>query len=52
MAPTGYQDSYYTATAVGTVLAEGKERHEFDGRTYLMERGLTAASRRSMRGAK
>ena len=33
---------YYTATGVGTVIAEGKEHHEFDGRTYILERGLVA----------
>lgn len=34
--------AFYTATGVGTVVAEGKETREFDGRMYLMERGLTA----------
>lgn len=34
--------AFYTATGVGTDLAAGKEHHDFDGRTYLMERGLTA----------
>jgi len=34
--------AFYTATGVGTVLAEGKERREFDGREYLMEHGLSA----------
>ena len=34
--------AFYTATGVGTVVAEGKETSEFDGRLYLMERGLTA----------
>jgi 3-oxoadipate CoA-transferase alpha subunit len=34
--------AFYTATGVGTVLEEGKERREFDGRKYLMERGLSA----------
>jgi len=33
---------FYTATAVGTVLEEGKEQREFDGKTYLLERGLRA----------
>jgi 3-oxoadipate CoA-transferase alpha subunit len=33
---------FYTATGVGTLLEEGKERRTFDGRDYLMERGLTA----------
>jgi 3-oxoacid CoA-transferase subunit A len=27
---------------VGTIVAEGKETREFDGRLYVMERGLTA----------
>jgi 3-oxoacid CoA-transferase subunit A len=27
---------------VGTVVAEGKELREFEGRKYLLERGLTA----------
>ncbi len=34
--------AFYTPTAVGTVLAEGKEPREFDGREYLMERWLKA----------
>lgn len=34
--------AFYTPAAVGTPLAEGKEQREFDGRTYVMERGLTA----------
>jgi 3-oxoacid CoA-transferase subunit A len=34
--------AFYTPTGVGTAVAEGKETREFDGRTYLMERGLTA----------
>ena len=33
---------FYTPTGVGTVVAEGKEIREFDGRQYLLERGLTA----------
>ncbi len=33
---------FYTPTGVGTVVGEGKEVREFDGRTYLLERGLTA----------
>jgi len=33
---------FYTPTAVGTMLAEGKEVRQFDGRDYLLERGLTA----------
>jgi 3-oxoacid CoA-transferase subunit A len=31
---------FYTATGVGTPVAEGKETKEFDGRTYLLERAL------------
>jgi len=34
--------AFYTPTGVGTVVAEGKEVREFDGRTYLLERALTA----------
>jgi 3-oxoacid CoA-transferase subunit A len=34
--------AFYTATGVGTQVAEGKETKVFDGRTYLMERGLFA----------
>ncbi len=34
--------AFYTATAVGTMLADGKETREFDGKTYIMERGLKA----------
>lgn len=33
--------AFFTATGVGTQVAEGKEVREFDGRRYLMERGLT-----------
>jgi 3-oxoacid CoA-transferase subunit A len=33
---------FYTATGVGTQIAEGKETKEFDGRTYVLERGLRA----------
>jgi 3-oxoacid CoA-transferase subunit A len=32
--------AFFTATGVGTMVAEGKETREFDGRTYVMERGL------------
>ena len=31
---------FYTATGVGTEIAEGKELKEFDGKTYVLERGL------------
>src|ERR671916_1713584 len=34
--------AFYTPTGVGTVIAEGKPHAEFDGRTYLMERGIVA----------
>jgi 3-oxoadipate CoA-transferase alpha subunit len=34
--------AFYTATAVGTPLAEGKEVRNFDGRDYVMEWGLKA----------
>ncbi len=34
--------AFFTRTGVGTVVAEGKELREFDGETYVMERGLTA----------
>jgi len=34
--------AFYTPTGVGTIVAEGKEVREFDGRTYLLERALTA----------
>ena len=34
--------AFFTPTGVGTVVAEGKEVREFDGRPYIMERGLTA----------
>jgi 3-oxoacid CoA-transferase subunit A len=34
--------AFYTATGIGTVVAEGKEVREFDGRPYLMEQSLTA----------
>jgi 3-oxoacid CoA-transferase subunit A len=33
---------FYTPTGVGTVVGEGKEVRDFDGREYLLERGLTA----------
>jgi 3-oxoacid CoA-transferase subunit A len=34
--------AFFTPTGVGTVVAEGKEIREFDGRTYVMERALAA----------
>jgi len=33
--------AFYTATAVGTKLAEGKEEREFSGRRYVLEEALT-----------
>lgn len=33
---------FYTRTGVGTVIAEGKEHHDFDGETYILERGIVA----------
>lgn len=33
---------FYTATAVGTPLAEGKESRVFDGREYVFERAIKA----------
>ncbi|MFG0305571.1 MAG: 3-oxoacid CoA-transferase subunit A [Phycisphaerales bacterium JB040] len=32
--------AFYTPSGVGTPLAEGKESRRFDGREYLLERGL------------
>jgi 3-oxoacid CoA-transferase subunit A len=34
--------AFFTKTGVGTLVAEGKEIRDFDGETYVMERGLTA----------
>jgi len=31
---------FYTPTGVGTPVADGKEQKDFDGRTYLLERGI------------
>jgi len=33
---------FYTKTGVGTVIAEGKEHKDFDGQTYVMEKGIFA----------
>ncbi|KAA9016005.1 CoA transferase subunit A [Niallia endozanthoxylica] len=33
---------FYTATGVGTAIAEGKEHKVFDGRTYILEKGIVA----------
>jgi 3-oxoacid CoA-transferase subunit A len=32
--------AFFTRTGVGTMVAEGKETREFDGKTYVMERSL------------
>jgi 3-oxoacid CoA-transferase subunit A len=32
--------AFYTPTGVGTMVAEGKETREIDGRAYLLERGI------------
>ena len=32
--------AFFTATGYGTMVAEGKETREFDGRPYVMERGI------------
>lgn len=34
--------AFYTPTGVGTLVAEGKELKEFDGRQYVLERALKA----------
>jgi 3-oxoacid CoA-transferase subunit A len=33
---------FYTATGVGTLVAQGKPHAEFDGRSYVLERGIVA----------
>ncbi|MFT2718698.1 CoA transferase subunit A [Deinococcus sp. A31D244] len=33
---------FYTKTGVGTLVAEGKEHKEFEGQTYILERGIVA----------
>ena len=33
---------FYTKTGVGTTVAEGKEHKDFDGETYILERGIRA----------
>lgn len=32
--------AFYTPAGVGTVVAEGKETRDFEGRTFVMERGI------------
>ncbi|HYE26259.1 MAG TPA: CoA transferase subunit A, partial [Clostridia bacterium] len=34
--------AFFTPTGVGTIVADGKETREFDGRPYVMERWLKA----------
>jgi len=34
--------AFFTRTGVGTAVAEGKPTQEFDGQTYVMERGIMA----------
>ncbi len=34
--------AFFTRTGAGTLIAEGKETRDFDGETYIMERGLVA----------
>jgi len=34
--------AFYTPTGYGTLIAEGKETREFNGRMYVMERSLVA----------
>ncbi len=33
---------FYTKTGVGTVIADGKEHKDFNGKTYIMEEGIFA----------
>lgn len=33
---------FYTRTGVGTLVAEGKPHRDFDGETYILERGIRA----------
>jgi 3-oxoacid CoA-transferase subunit A len=33
---------FYTRTGVGTVIAEGKEHKDFDGKTFILERAINA----------
>jgi len=34
--------AFYTPTGVGTLIAEGKDQREFDGKPYILERALKA----------
>ena len=33
---------FFTATGVGTVIAEGKQHQDFNGKTYILETGIVA----------
>jgi 3-oxoacid CoA-transferase subunit A len=33
---------FYTRTGIGTIVAEGKEYKDFEGKTYILERGIHA----------
>ena len=33
---------FYTKTSVGTIIAEGKEHKDFNGESYILERGIIA----------
>ena len=33
---------FYTRTGIGTIIAKGKEHKDFDGKTYILERGFVA----------
>jgi 3-oxoacid CoA-transferase subunit A len=35
---------FYTKTGVGTQIAEGKEHKDFDGETYILERGIPSGN--------
>ncbi len=32
--------AFYTPTGAGTIVAEGKEQRQFDGRSYILEKGI------------
>ena len=34
--------AFYTPAGIGTIVADGKEVRDFEGRSYVLERGLTA----------
>ncbi len=42
--------AFFTKTGVGTMIAEGKDVREFDGETYVMERGCAPTSPSSTPG--